>query len=282
MTSTTDTALRLGVVSYLNTLPLIDGLEGLADVELRRSVPSRLVDQLVSRDVDVALCSSIDYQRSPVPLRMVPVGMLGCRGTTLTVRLFSSVPLPTIDEVHCDADSHTSIALLQVILRERFGATPRVVSFDAAEGASLSTGRKALLLIGDKVVNGSPPAVRYPHQLDLGAAWFEWTGKPFVFAVWMARADADPARVADIAAILDRQRRHNLQRLDGIVLRRSAARGWPDDLAARYLGECLRYDFDDEAAAGLDLFYEKCRAAALIERVRPVERFDLDGSARRA
>lgn len=265
--------LRLGVVSYLNTLPLIDGLEGLADLEMRRAVPSELVDRLVARDVDVALCSSIDYQRSPVPLRIVPVGMLGCRGTTLTVRLFSAVPFASISEVHCDRDSHTSVAMMQVILRERFGATPRIVDFDASEGSAGAPGRQAMLLIGDKVVNGSPPAVRYPHQLDLGAAWFEWTGKPFVFAVWMARADADPARVADLAAILDHQRRHNQERLDGIVLRRSAARGWPDDLAARYLGECLRYDFDAEAAEGLDLFFEKCCAAALIERIRPLERF---------
>ena len=52
--------IRLGVVSFVNTLPLIDGLENLADIELRHSVPSLLLDQLINGAVDIALCSSID------------------------------------------------------------------------------------------------------------------------------------------------------------------------------------------------------------------------------
>lgn len=283
----TEDPLRLGVVGYLNALPLIDGLEGLAGLELRHSVPSRLVDRLVSREVDVALCSSIDCQRSETPLRIVPVGMLGCRGATLTVRLFSSTPLAEIGTVHADTDSHTSVALLQVLLRERFDATPRIEPLDPSIVGAAAPARvggamhpagsvrhpEAMLLIGDKVVTGSPAAVRYPHQLDLGAAWFEWTGKPFVFAVWMARADADRDRVSDIAAVLDRQRRHNRDRLGTIVHRHAAARGWPVDLAAKYLGECLRYDFDDEARQGLELFLAKCAAMGLVSHRRPLERF---------
>ena len=62
---------RLGVVSFVNTLPLIDGLERLADIDLRYSVPSLLMDTLLAGEVDLALCSSIDYQRSPEPLVIV-------------------------------------------------------------------------------------------------------------------------------------------------------------------------------------------------------------------
>jgi predicted solute-binding protein len=49
--------IRLGVVCFLNTLPLIDGLEGLDGLSLRFSVPSLLVDGLVTGETDVALCS---------------------------------------------------------------------------------------------------------------------------------------------------------------------------------------------------------------------------------
>ena len=82
--------IRLGVVSFVNTLPLIDGLENLAELDLRFTVPSLLLDQLLGDEVDLALCSSIDYQQSDSPLVVVPVGLLGSDGTTLTVRLYSS------------------------------------------------------------------------------------------------------------------------------------------------------------------------------------------------
>ena len=104
------TPIRLGVVSFLNTLPLIDGLDVCTDVELRCTVPSLLIDQLLGDEVDIALCSSIDYLRSPEPLRIVPVGMLGCCGPTMTVRLYSAVPIEPLEGVYCDCESHTSVA----------------------------------------------------------------------------------------------------------------------------------------------------------------------------
>jgi chorismate dehydratase len=269
--------LRLGVVSYLNTLPLIDGLDRLHGLELRHSVPALLIDDLVASEVEMALCSTVDYQRSPVPLRIVPVGMLGCRGPTLTVRLYSAVPVDRIRVVCADTDSHTSIELLRILLRERFGVQPEILPFNAREAVAahrLNEYPESMLLIGDKVVRASPLAVRYPHQLDLGAAWFEHTGLPFVFATWMVRRDADPARIRDLAAILDHQRRHNLERLDGMIHRAAETRGWPRDLAAHYLRDCLRFELDQEARAGLEKFLDKARAMGLLGSWRPLEFFD--------
>ncbi len=96
MATSVATRTGIGVVGFLNTLPLIDGLEMLENIVLRRSVPSLLLNQLVSGEVDLALCSSIDYQRSPTPLMMVPVGLLGCRGATMTVRLYAQRPIEEI------------------------------------------------------------------------------------------------------------------------------------------------------------------------------------------
>jgi len=261
--------LRVGVVSYLNTLPLIDGLDDLSGFSLRHSVPSLLVDLLVEREVEVALCSSIDSMRASVPLQLVPAGMLGCRGATMTVRLYSAVPPDRISAVHADTDSHTSVALLQVLLAERHGVRPEFIPFDARESTAenrLVEHPESVLLIGDKVVTTAPTALRYPHQIDLGAEWFEMTGLPFVFAVWMARTDADPRRVGDIAMILDRQRRHNRERIGAMVRRRAMPRGWPEDLAREYLTRCLRYDFDDEAQRGMALFLAKSKELGLIDR----------------
>ena len=74
MTEASTIAARLGVVSYLNTLPLIDGLEKAEDVEVVAAVPSSLAGLLAVGATDLSLCSVIDQQRSKVPLELVPVG----------------------------------------------------------------------------------------------------------------------------------------------------------------------------------------------------------------
>jgi chorismate dehydratase len=265
---------RLGIVSFLNTLPLVDGLERCADLELRRSVPSLLLGQLLRGEVDAALCSSIDYQRSGEPLAALPCGLLGCTGRTLTVRLYSAVPIERVACVHCDTDSHTSVVLMQVLLREMHGLRPELVDFDAREhvaGNRPLDWPETMLLIGDKVVTDSPPAVRYPHQLDLGEAWAARTGLPFVFALWMARRSADPAALAAVSAVLDRQRRHNRERLDLVVRRKAPGRGWPTDLAGTYLKEMLDFEVTADRVRGLDLFFDKAFDLGLIERRRLLE-----------
>ena len=150
------------------------------------------------------------------------------------------------------------------------------VDYDARQrrpGDPSSAWPAAMLLIGDKVVTDSPPASRYPHQLDLGLAWAELTGLPFVFALWMARATADPELLSVAAAILDRQRRHNEQRLDLIVARKAKPRQWPNDVAAGYLKEKLAFEFTDRRRAGLELFFDKAYEHGLIPRRRELEEF---------
>jgi chorismate dehydratase len=261
-------------VSFVNTLPLIDGLNSLADVQLRQSVPSLLLDQLMADEVDIALCSSIDYQRSPELLVILPVGLLGCDGPTLTVRLFSSRPLKAITQVYCDTDSHTSIALIKILLRELHGVDPQLIDYDAREHVARNKPvdwPETVLLIGDKVVTNATPAIRYPHQMDLGAAWVELTGLPFVFALWMAKASACSETLATASMILDHQRRHNIDRVDGMIHRHAKPRQWPGDLAAEYLKEKIAYEFTPQRRAGLELFFQKAKSQGLIEQVRPIE-----------
>lgn len=279
-------AVRLGVVSFINTLPLIDGLENLADVHLHRSIPSLLLDQLLADKTDVALCSAIDYQRAPAeqPLVILPVGLLGCDGPTLTVRLYCSKPIEQIKRVYCDTDSHTSIALLRILLKEVHDIAPKFVDYDPREHVAAGAGHssnlrsewpEAMLLIGDKVVTDSPPAVRYPYQMDLGGEWVEHTGMPFVFAAWMAQAGADPSLLRLAAITLDYQRRHNRERIDLMIHQRARPRHWPVDLAADYLKQRIAYDWTPQRRAGLELFFDKALQHGLIEQRRALEFFEM-------
>ena len=121
----------------------------------------------------------IDYQRLP-GLRLLTAGGIGCDGPTLTVRLFAQEPIERTRVLACDPDSHTSVALARIVLAEKFNLKPEFIDLSRAGSGK---GGEARLLIGDKVVCEEPAG--FEHQLDLGAAWKQMTGLPFVFAAWM-------------------------------------------------------------------------------------------------
>lgn len=280
--------LKVAAVSYLNTAPLIEGLDAWAGCEMVRSVPAGIGEMVASGEADLGLASVVDYakyQDCEGDLVMVPAGMIGCDGPTLTVRLFSSVPIEEITVVHADTDSHTSVVLCDLVLRER-GVRAKIVDFDVRERVASGDGAddeggsidpeadgwpEAVLMIGDKVVTGSPAAVRYPYQVDLGEAWGEMTGLPFVYAVWMCRADrlADDAIGAEIRAgalVLERMMLRNRMRLDWIVMNHAKHSGWPTDLARRYIGELLRFQVDERAREAVGVFLDRAADAGLVER----------------
>jgi len=269
---------RVAAVSYLNTIPLIAGLDAVAGLELIRAVPSRIGSMIEDRTADLGLASLIDVARASAPMALHPVGMIGCDGPTLTVRLFSAVKPEQITVLHADTDSHTSVTLARIVLAERYGIRPEIRDFDTREqmpdGSADEPGGgwpETVLLIGDKVVAGSPPAVRYPHQIDLGQAWHELTGLPFVYAVWMSLAErADEPQIRTAASLLDRQRRRNLMRMDRLVTDSAHAKGWPEDLAREYLGRLLRFEVglrEREAAA---LFLSKAADLGVAPRIEPI------------
>lgn len=273
--------LRLGYVKYLNTLPLVEGLATLKDVEMIAAVPAKLGPMLAAGSVDIALASLIDFARSSVPLTLLPSGMIGCDGKTLTVRLFSTVAPHAIGVVHADTDSHTSVALLRVILARTYAVTPSIIDFDARErtaisGASAHTVDRdgwpeSVLLIGDKVATDAPPAGRYGYELDLGEAWKALTGMPFVYAVWMCRReDAEREDVRAMVQLLDRQRLRNTVRLDWLVARCAAERRWPEALAREYVGSLLRYDVTPEARQAATRFLAECAALGIAPDRPPV------------
>lgn len=270
-------SVRLGYVKYLNTLPLVEGLQAWSEVALVPAIPSRLADLLLEGQVDLALASVVDAVRHHGRLALVPCGMIGCDGPTLTVRVFSSVPFERVTTLHADTDSHTSVVLARLVLSRRYGRPIRVVDFDARERVARSGADHApewpetLLEIGDKVVTDTPPPDRYPHVLDLGQAWREMTGMAFVYAVWMCRAeDARRPEILTAARLLDRQRRRNTMRLDWLVQRAAAERRWPIDVAAHYVHDCLRYEVTPRAREGLEHFLDLAARDALLPAVAPV------------
>ena len=272
---------RVGAVRYLNTRPLIAGLERCANLELTLAAPSSLIEMLDAGAIDVALAPIFDAQCSQHAVALLPGGMIGSEGETLTVRLFSVHPIETITRVWADTESRTSIALLQILLNKLHGVDVEIVNFDArewmvrtatAESAEAVEWPDAALLIGDKVVTDNAQVAHYPHQLDLGEAWRAMTGAPFVYAAWMCRADRvddEAVRLAQMA--LDRQRRHNAMRADWVVSTQAPGLGWPTDLARRYLGELISYEPGEAHREAIELFFSMAHEIGLIDERRAVE-----------
>jgi chorismate dehydratase len=239
-------ALRVGSVSFLNAKPLIYGLEGERGVRVSLDVPSRLLQGLIDQSYDVALLPVIDYQRL-AGLKLLTSAGIGSDGATLTVRIFSPVPVERITTLACDTDSHTSVALARIVLSKLYGVRPRFV--DLAAGAV--TGDTALLLIGDKVVCEEPKGL--PHQIDLGEAWKRLTRLPFVFAAWIARGGVD---LGDLPARLELAKRDGLTHLDEIIARHAVPRGWAADVAHRYLADHLKFDVGPDQLRAIRLFHQ--------------------------
>lgn len=254
--------LHVGSVSFLNAKPLIFGLDANPDLSLSLDVPSRLLAGLHDHRFDIALLPIIDYQRLE-GLRLVPSGAIGSDGPTLTVRIFSRVPIPQIRTLACDTDSRTSIALARVILGEKYKILPRFIDLGAGENPPSD----ARLLIGDKVVCEEPPGFEY--QLDLGLAWKELTGLPFVFATWMARKNVD---LRDLPQRLELARRRGLDHVNDIIAKHAIARGWPAGVALQYLTCYMKYDIAEPQLQAMRRFYELAAKYELIPTpVRAIE-----------
>ncbi len=271
---------KIAAVQFLNTISLIEGLDAWTGCELIKAIPSRIAQMVTTGQADIGLASIVDAADPKNTLTLIPAGMIGCDGPTLTVRLFSAVPPSQITTVHADTDSHTSVMLADIILREQYGITANFTPFDAREksGSGVDTPTpspdeawpETILLIGDKVVVDSPPAVRYPHQIDLGQAWHELTNLPFVYATWMCRsADADSPKIAEAAAMLERVRLRNNLRLDWLVTTQAKAHHWPADLARTYIGQLLKFNPDARAKQAVELFFQKLTHHNILDATKP-------------
>ncbi len=264
----TGKAQTLGCVSYLNAKPLIEGLERSMDAAVHFAVPSGQLELLESGRVDIALCPVIDYYLSRRPLEIVPVGGIGCLGPTLTVRLYSQVPFQSITQIHADSDSHTSIALLRVILSQTQKSVPPISTYLTQRDKESNNWRslpsvQSVLLIGDKVVTDHPDNNRYPYQMDLGDAWHRLTGLPFVFAVWMTREGQSLGTLPDT---LNHLRVANMSRISDIARRYAPAHCWPVGMATEYLGRYMRYDIGPRQLEAIGRFSAMAYHLGLIDQ----------------
>jgi chorismate dehydratase len=249
--------IRVGAVNYLNTKPLIEGLGSFAPhAELHLDLPSRLADRLAAGDLDVALIPVIEYFRAE-NYTIVPGISIASRGPVLSVTLFGRVPWSEIRSVALDEGSRTSVALTRILLEKRYGIRPQAVQLPMGVAAD-DMPTDAVLLIGDRAMKACLPG--FAHAYDLGQEWFDWTGLPFVYAVWAVREGVD-LRGVDVA--LQRAREYGLAKAGPIAQREALKLGLDAGFCRRYLSNILCFDLGPKEQAGLARYYELARDLGL-------------------
>lgn len=240
---------RVSAVSFVNARPLVCGLEHervLFDLEF--DLPSTCAARLRAGEVDLGLIPSIEYLGGDY--RLVPDLAIGSDGPILSVAVFTSVPIARVRRMAVDTSSRTSVALTRVLCAKYWDIAPAFVPARPVIGEMLAQA-DAALIIGDPAL-AVDPAAHGVEKLDLGEAWRDLTGLPFVYAAWAGRPGVlGPDHVRALQAARDR----GVAAVDEIA--RTYA-GNNDDVAGTirsYLRHNLRYTFGDRERAGLERFF---------------------------
>lgn len=243
--------MRIGAVSYLNTKPLVNQLASFAPrAEVIFDLPSRLADQLAAGKLDVALIPSVEYFQNP-EYAIISDACIGCRGPVLSVKLLSRVPMEKIRTLALDEGSRTSVALVRILLKERYGLSPHLLPFPLGVAAE-NVEADAVLMIGDRAMH--PPA-GFAEEWDLGDEWCRWAELPFVFAMWVARKEL-LSQLGEIEIALGRARDEGLSHLEEIARREAAGVGLTHEQCLSYLKDNLYFYLGPRERRGLELFRE--------------------------
>jgi chorismate dehydratase len=249
MMKTSDSALRIGSVVFLNAKPLVRflNLDGARPIQFMLEVPSRLADLMKSEELDIALLPSVEYFRAP-NYRILPEICIASDGPVESVKVFSKVPLERINSLALDTSSRTSAALVQVLMKRRFGKLPEL-SECSPSADIFSMKEDAMLLIGD-------PAMKFQshpdmHTLDLGEEWKRQTGLPFVYALWVAREGVD---LKDAVERLLQARSEGMANLPQIAAEAAIELGIDEAVCLNYLTTVIQYQLGERQVQGLSLF----------------------------
>jgi len=259
--------IRTGAVSYLNTRPLVFGLDqglGADRVQLTYDVPSVVARRLAAGELDLALLPVIELARIP-GLVVVPGLAIGSLGNCRSVLLVARRPLADVRSVALDPESSTSNALAAVLFAEAWGVKPEFVTGPHDLTLALAE-HDAAVRIGDKALfEPLPPgAIAY----DLGGAWTARTTLPFVFAVWATR----PGVVdREIYEVLHASRRAGAAALAAIAADYTwKGRQYPE-LALPYLRDAMRYRLGDSEVAAMRRFLAAAAALGVVDAAPPIE-----------
>jgi chorismate dehydratase len=263
--------MKIGRIPYINCYPVYGAIDrGVVslDATLVDGVPTDLNQRMAAGELDISVVSAVEYARDADRYLLLPDLAISCDGPVRSVMLFSKRPAAELGgrSVIVSRSSMTSVALLELLFENVWHTRPRFVPGDAeikdvvVDNASDADAR---LVIGDAaLVLSSNHRERYPFVYDLGQTWKDWTGQPFVFAVWVAQRSTNVKQALLAHAGLIASRDWGLRHLPELAEQAHDATGVERSVCAEYLSG-LDYGLSYPHLAGLTEFYRR-----LVERGR--------------
>ncbi len=292
MSHGTVTKLRISIVQYLNTAPLVWGftngpLRGKYDLSF--TVPSQCAEQLRTGSVDVAIIPAIEYQRID-NLVILPDMAIASKKHVRSLLIIAKKPIEQVKRFALDGSSRSTQALTRILCAEKWKIAPEF--FEAPPDLSAMLERAdAALLIGDPALRisvgiekDSWPGVdgqtlcqaamlgittsELLYVYDVVGEWRSLTGLPAVLAFWAARRDiATPELTADFLASWD----FGLSRIPEICFDAERELELPQRTLESYLRHNIDFSLDEENRRGLELYFAHAARLGLIPRAKPLE-----------
>jgi predicted solute-binding protein len=288
----TVTKLRISIVQYLNTAPLVWGftngpLQGKYDLFF--TVPSQCAEDLRTGRADVAILPAIEYQRIP-GLVILPDMAIASRNQVRSLLIVAKKPIEQVKTFALDRSSRSTQALTRILCEKKWKIAPEF--FEALpDMAEMLQQADAALLIGDpalriavRLEKDSWPGVpgqtvcqaaalgitssELLYVYDVVGEWQALTGLPAVLAVWAARREvAAPEVTADFIASRD----FGISRIGEISFHAAQDLELPQRTLESYLRRNIDYSLDPENRRGLELYFEYAAELGLIPQARAIE-----------
>ena len=242
-----DKKIRVGIVSYRNTRPLVYGLKKNLirnEIELIEDTPAALADLLINDKIDVGLIPVAAIPELKVHY-IISDYCIATETEAATVCLFSEVPLNEITKVYLDYQSRSSVALLKWLMKEYWNIHPEIVQATDDKYRKEIKGTVAGLVIGDRAFEQRKISTFF---YDLASEWRSITGLPFVFAAWISTKPLPESFIQKF----NEANAVGLSHIDEIV----AAEHFELFDLKKYYSFHMSYKLDERKKKGLALFLE--------------------------
>ena len=238
--------IKVGAVSYLNTKPLLYGLYKsslIQQIKLVEEYPSKIAEDLLNGNIDLGL----------VPVAIIPQlsqyyiiseYCIGCDGEVASVALFSDVPIYKIENLLLDYQSKTSVMLTKILLKYFWKINPLLVPANEHFIDNIK-GSTAALIIGDRAFEQRS---KYKYIYDLGSAWKQYSGLPFVFAAWIANKPLP----SEFMNAFSKANAQGLNHLEEIV----ASLNYPHYNLKQYYTKNIQFKLGENMLNGLNKFLD--------------------------
>lgn len=241
--------IHISCVNYTNSLPFIHGLFKYCNSNLYKislDSPAECYQKFENREADIGLVPVVALNKF-MDAHIVSELCIGSSGAVKSVILASSCKLQEVEKIYLDYQSRTSVELVKILAKHHWKINPEFINAKKGIEETVPKGKTGYVMIGDRSFRFYNKGL---HITDLGQSWFEYSGKPMVFACWMGRREVETLALRQFNEALAK----GLQARPEIIEESRHIFAGSDILPEEYFYKNIYYNLDNTAREGMELF----------------------------